>query len=92
MHIKLPQLNKILSAEENENLFSLLRRSGVPIASSCSGDGVCGKCVVQVMHGQLEAIGPLEQELKTKYSLADNERISCQCLVKSDLTITTTYW
>ncbi len=28
------------------NLMEFLRHRGVPIASSCGGDGVCRKCVV----------------------------------------------
>lgn len=32
--------------DPTENLMSFLRSKGVPIASSCGGDGVCRKCVV----------------------------------------------
>jgi len=30
-----------------ENLLSFLRKKGVTIASSCDGEGVCKKCVIQ---------------------------------------------
>lgn len=29
-----------------ENLMDFLRRHGIPVASSCGGDGVCRRCVV----------------------------------------------
>ena len=30
----------------SDNLMDFLRGHGIPIASSCGGDGVCRKCVV----------------------------------------------
>lgn len=32
--------------DPTDNLMGFLRAHGVPIASSCGGDGVCRKCVV----------------------------------------------
>lgn len=33
-------------ADPRENLLDFLRRNGVPVASSCGGEGVCQKCTV----------------------------------------------
>lgn len=35
------------SDELNENLLKWLRKKGITIASSCDGEGVCKKCVIQ---------------------------------------------
>lgn len=35
------------SSEKDENLLKWLRKKGITIASSCDGDGVCKKCVIQ---------------------------------------------
>ncbi len=32
--------------EMNEDLLTLLRGRGIPIASSCQGEGVCQKCII----------------------------------------------
>lgn len=32
--------------DPTDNLMDFLRSKGIPIASSCGGDGVCRKCVV----------------------------------------------
>jgi hypothetical protein len=34
-------------SEKEENLLKWLRKKGITIASSCDGDGVCRKCVIQ---------------------------------------------
>lgn len=92
MRIELPQLNKTLQSEKGANLFKTLKDAGVPIASSCNGDGVCGKCVILVEKGLLLAPNAVEQKLQEKYDLESGQRISCQCTVVSDIRITTTYW
>ncbi len=48
--------------EENTLLMDFLRAHGIPVASSCAGDGVCRKCVVngEVLSCQLT----VEQFLK----------------------------
>jgi ferredoxin len=33
--------------ELNENLLTWLRRKGITIASSCDGEGICKKCIIQ---------------------------------------------
>jgi 2Fe-2S ferredoxin len=94
MELKLPQLNKTLSCDKGENLFRALRERGIPLASSCKGDGVCGKCVVSVVEGAAHLTPPtdLERKLMEKYHYAEPQRISCQCDVQGDVELKTTYW
>ncbi len=94
MTIKLPQLSKTLSCNKGENLFQVLREQNIAVASSCKGDGVCGKCVVMVHEGEhnLTPSTELEQRLLEKYQYEAPRRISCQCQVLGDVTLTTTYW
>lgn len=37
---------KVSNEEVNENALVWLRNQNIPIASSCNGDGVCKKCVI----------------------------------------------
>lgn len=92
MRIWLPQLNKSFDVEKDTNLFKALKAAGVPIASSCNGDGICGKCIVVCESGELPPPQSLEQKLIDKLKLSSRERLSCQCTVSSDLTLKTTYW
>ncbi len=45
--------NKTIVAETNETLMDVASRGGIHINNLCGGQGVCGKCRVQVMHGRV---------------------------------------
>lgn len=94
MKISAPQLNKTIDANKTDSLFTLLRQHDIPVASSCLGDGVCGKCRLTIQEGleHLSAIEPLEQKLIEKYQLNPQQRISCQCFLTGDVVITSSYW
>jgi 2Fe-2S ferredoxin len=68
---------------------------GLPVASSCRGDGVCGKCriaVVSATAGALEPESERELFLRNQHSVPDGFRISCQVAVHGDITVDATYW
>lgn len=68
--------------------------AGIPVASSCNGDGVCAKCKIAVIAGieNLSAENEIENFLKQKLEISENFRISCQTEVLGDITIDATYW
>lgn len=68
--------------------------AGLPVASSCDGDGVCAKCKVIVLAGAENLSTPNETEnfLRESHGLNKNIRISCQTTVSGDIMIDTTYW
>lgn len=75
-------------------LMEALLKANVPVASSCHGDGVCGKCRVQVHSPQnlLSEKNDLEKFLLEKFQMKEHERVSCQCRVLGSVEIDTTYW
>ncbi len=77
-----------------ENLMKTLLDAGVPVASSCQGVGVCGKCKIQVIEGWANLSKPTDDELflMEKNNIGKNFRISCQSIVLGDITIDTGYW
>lgn len=68
--------------------------AGIPVASSCNGEGVCAKCKIVIIEGaeNLSRENELEIFLKQKFNIAKNIRISCQTQVNGNVTIDTTYW
>ncbi|NUN07422.1 MAG: (2Fe-2S)-binding protein [Bdellovibrio sp.] len=76
------------------NLMKSLLEAGLPVASSCDGDGVCAKCKIQILEGaeNLSAENDTEQFLKEKNNLAKNIRISCQTEVHGDVKVDASYW
>lgn len=71
--------------------------AGLPVASSCSGRGACGKCAVTVLEG-MEALsrpGTHELLVLTRNAYPECVRLSCQCRVlnrSAKVLITTGYW
>jgi ferredoxin, 2Fe-2S len=83
------------SVAAGENLMQALIAAGHPVASSCNGKGVCGKCKVQVHNanqGSHGAMTALETITAARVGLAKNERLSCQLVIQSDIEISTGYW
>jgi len=83
-----------LNVAPGANLMKSLLEAGLPVASSCQGDGICAKCRIQVVEGaeNLSQINPREQILRDRLRIAREFRISCQTLVLGDVTVDATYW
>ena len=75
-------------------LMKGLLTGNMPVASSCHGDGVCGKCMVKVISGaeNLTKRDALELEILKKNKAPPDGRISCQCQVIGDVCVDTSYW
>ncbi|NQY99059.1 MAG: (2Fe-2S)-binding protein [Bdellovibrionales bacterium] len=78
-----------------ENLMQTLRKHNIPVASSCGGEGICGKCQVKVINGEvnLSAKRKLESDCLIRNGVHEkNVRLSCQCTVMGDVQVDTNYW
>lgn len=86
----IPQKNLVLNAEANKNLMDLLLENQLPVASTCQGEGICSKCVMQITPtGQPNE---LEKRTMEKNKCEPNHRLSCQIFIQNDLTVTASYW
>lgn len=83
-----------LEVLKGDNLMDCLLKAGVPVASSCNGDGVCAKCKINIISGSenLSSENETETFLKEKNNIPKDQRISCQTNVYGDITIDTAYW
>jgi ferredoxin, 2Fe-2S len=83
-----------ITVESGAVLMDVLLRANLPVASSCHGDGICGKCRVRVFAGaeNLSQIGPLEELVRDRLKVPAEYRISCQTQVLGDILIDTGYW
>lgn len=75
-------------------LMEALLAHGVPVASSCKGDGICGKCRMRIVEGadNLPAKSAAESSVLEKNLAGHDERLSCQVQVFGDLKVDTGYW
>lgn len=61
-----------IEAEECSSLLETLRKNGFPLESDCSGAGLCKKCVVELIEGELfDACGSKAVPVR------DNEYLAC---------------
>lgn len=86
--------NKRIEVPEGTTLFQAAISAGLPVASSCEEDFVCGKCNMQILAGKenLSAQSEHERKLLHKENAPTEDRISCITKVWGDCTVTTSYW
>jgi 2Fe-2S ferredoxin len=73
------------------DLFGALRAAGLPIASSCRGDAVCGRCWVEVLEGA-SALSPPDDD-ERRLAPEPGQRLACRTtLVADGAAVTTSYW
>lgn len=88
--VKIAQKNSELIAHTGDNLMAFLIKSDFPVASSCQGAGLCGKCkMIITPTGQPSA---LEKETLEKNKISQEYRLACQVEVLNDLSIYVSYW
>jgi uncharacterized 2Fe-2S/4Fe-4S cluster protein (DUF4445 family) len=76
--------NKEITVSRGESLIRAAMNAGVHINASCGGEGVCGKCRIQLEEGAVE------DGISEKLSPTDVEsgfRLACKSSVTSDLVI-----
>ena len=83
-----------LEVPEGANLMQALLQHGLPVASSCGGDGICAKCKMEIIKGEphVSAEEDKEKILKERLRIPKKMRLSCQVRVYGDITVDTPYW
>ena len=79
---------------EGSTLHAAVLRAGLPIASACGGDGLCGRCGVQILDGG-ERLSPEtdgERSAKQRNRIEPTLRLACQARVEGDVVVTAAYW
>jgi ferredoxin len=76
------------------SLLEAARRAGLPLASACGGDALCGRCGVSVLSGasSLPPQNELEARALRRNRVPAGQRLACRALVSSALTVTVTDW
>lgn len=87
-------LNKRIEVPEGTTLFEAAHLAGLPVASSCQADFVCGKCHMRVWAGaeHLSLQTVAEKKLLQRERAPLDSRVSCQVQVRGDCTVGTSYW
>ena len=88
-----PQLNRVIDVNPEKSIMDNLLEHQIQVASSCGGDGICGKCKMRVFtHGELSSMSELEKRTLEKNNAEAGERLSCQLHIVENAMVETTYW
>lgn len=81
-------LNKNLTIElqENESLFSALQKAGAKVFAPCGGKGICGKCAIRLIEGELPVTAE-DEKIFSKEQLETGYRLSCTAIPTEDIVI-----
>lgn len=82
--IKVISTGKTYSCQEGGSLLRTLLDGGEFIDNACNGVGVCGKCKVRVLSGDVSGLADNEKKLLTEEELADGVRLACMVEVFGD--------
>jgi uncharacterized 2Fe-2S/4Fe-4S cluster protein (DUF4445 family) len=66
---------------KDSTLMVAALKSDVDLATICSGKGTCGKCLVEVVEGQLSPLTEWERKRVPPEKLTKGYRLACQALV-----------
>ena len=91
--LNIPQLNRVIDLDPKKSVMANLLDHHIPVASSCGGDGICGKCRMKVLAtAQLPPPSELERNTLAKNKAEPGERLSCQLHIDQSAMLETTYW
>lgn len=71
-------------AESGDNLLSVAASAGIFIRASCGGDGVCRKCKIQLVEGELETSATAALPAKDREA---GIRLACVSSIVADATV-----
>ena len=71
----------------DQTLLDAAQDAGIELAAVCGGVGLCGKCRVRLVTGQLSAPSEAELEFLSVEEVEAGSRLACQCHPRSDVKV-----
>ncbi|MGN0405551.1 MAG: ASKHA domain-containing protein [Bariatricus sp.] len=75
--VKIMQTGQILSCDEGTSLMQCLVDAGVFIDNPCSGKGICGKCRIRVLSGNVSELTDTEKSILRPEEIRQGIRLAC---------------
>ncbi len=73
--------------KDGETILDIIQQNVLLSFGECAGTSTCGKCKIKLIEGELSEVSWNESELLTKEELDNGIRLSCQCSLLKDSTI-----
>jgi len=79
--------NKTTTARKGSLLADVIGKAGIDLSLYCNGRGLCGKCFVEIIKGDLFECDAQEKALLEHRHLGKNFRLACKYRITQDLEI-----
>lgn len=89
INVAFQPLGRSTQVEKGETIWTAAETAGVPLASVCGGQSICGKCRVRVLHGEVTPVVPLERDLLAEEELQEGYRLACEARILGPVVIET---
>ena len=73
-------------------LTDAIRAAGLPIATACGDELICGRCGVRILEGEVAKEKPAETRAKRRNRVGSDLRLACVIRVRGDLVVGADYW
>lgn len=85
--VEIQPIGKRVKAKAGDNLLEIFQHSGISLTSICTGKGTCGRCVVEIITGDINPPDEYELALLKKYGFIPPFRLACQVHIRSNTKI-----
>lgn len=86
MICKVLSQNLTIELQENESLFAALQKAGAKVFAPCGGKGICGKCAIRLVEGNLPVTAE-DKKIFSEEQLDAGYRLSCTAVPTRDIVI-----
>jgi len=94
VEVRFQPSGRSLRVAPGTTLLEAARSAGLPMASACGADGVCGRCSVELLEGapNVSAQTPAETRVMRANRVAAEQRLACRARVAGPVEVTASYW
>jgi uncharacterized 2Fe-2S/4Fe-4S cluster protein (DUF4445 family) len=78
-------VGKRVKISQDNTLLDAARKAGVELVAVCGGVGVCGRCKVQLIQGELSSRTTTEEDSLRESEKTADTRLACQAYPQSDV-------
>ncbi len=69
------------------NILEIIQNNNLGMESPCGGKGLCGKCKIKVLNGDINPLTKEELKFLSKEEIKNNIRLGCLVYPKSDINV-----
>jgi uncharacterized 2Fe-2S/4Fe-4S cluster protein (DUF4445 family) len=79
-------IGRRIPCKSGDTILDASQRAGIVLNATCGGEGVCGRCIVRVMDGQVSPPN-LTEKAELDGQVEEGWRLACQTEVRGDIRI-----